>query len=145
MKIQSPDGGVLVQVFVKGYPDELSPFRFAEEHRASLIKKYDYASEYFDIFPMEEHPKDGHAQLRIPWRLQQDKDSCVMDMVDVVFRSRHFPTRPYGYIVRVGICNDQLREFLQVRKWIFDSFAESEPPKSPADSGAALRRMCPMC
>ena len=131
MKIQSPDGGVLVQVFVKGYPDELSPFRFAEEHRASLIKKYAYASEYFDIFPMEEHPKDGHARLLIPWRLQQGKDSCVMDMEDMVFRSRHFPTRPYGYILRVGICNDHLREFLQVRKWIFDSFAESEPPKKP--------------
>ena len=128
-EIQARDGQVVVQIFVKGYPDELSPFRFAEEHQASLIKKYDYASEYFDIFPMEERPKDGHARLRIPWRLQQDKDSCVMDMMDVVFRSRHFPTRPYGYIVRVGICNDHLREFLQVRERIFDNFAESEPPK----------------
>ena len=128
-EIQARDGQVVVQIFVKGYPDELSPFRFAEEHQASLIKKYAYASEYFDIFPMEERPKHGHAQLRIPWRLQQDKGSCVMDMMDVVFRSRHFPTRPYGYILRVGICNDHLREFLQVRERIFDSFAESEPPK----------------
>ena len=128
-EIQARDGQVVVQIFVKGYPDELSPFRFAEEHQASLIKKYAYTSEYFDIFPMEERPKDGLARLRIPWRLQQDKDSCVMDMMDVVFRSRHFPTRPYGYIVRVGICNDHLREFLQVRERIFDSFAESEPPK----------------
>ena len=128
-EIQARDGQVVVQIFVKGYPDELSPFRFAEEHQASIIKKYAYASEYFDIFPMEERPKHGHARLRIPWRLQQDKDSCVMDMVDMVFRSRHFPTRPYGYVVRVGICNDHLREFLQVRERIFDSFAESEPPK----------------
>ena len=129
MEIRSPDGEVVVQILAKGYPDELSPFRFAEEYHVSLIKKYAYASEYFDISSMEERPKDGHARLRIPWRWQHDADSCVMDMVDMVFRSRHFPTRPYGYIVRVGICNDHLREFLQVRERIFDSFAESKPAK----------------
>ena len=129
MKMQSRDGKVAVQIFAKGYPGELSPFRFAEEHQASIIKKYAYSSEYFDIFSMEERPKDGQARLLIPWRWQHDTKSCVMDMVDVVFRSRHFPTRPYGYIVRVGICNDHLRTFLRVRERIFDSFAESEPPK----------------
>ena len=128
-EIRSRDGQVVVRVIVKGYPDELSPFRFAEEHQASIIKKYAYASEYFDIFSTEERPKDGQARLLIPWRWQHDEDSCVMDMVDMVFRSRHFPTRAYGYIVRVGICNDHLRDFLQVRERIFDSFAESEPPK----------------
>ena len=129
MEIQSPDGGVVVQIFAKGYPEELSPFRFAEEHLDSLIKKYAYTSEYFNISSMEEHPKAGNARLLIPWRWQHDADSCVMDMMDMVFRSRHFPTRPYGYIVRVGICNDHLREFLQLRERIFNSFAESKPTR----------------
>ena len=129
MEIRSPDGAVVVQIFAKVYPEELSPFRFAEEQLDSLIKKYDGASEYFNISSMEERPKDGNARLRIPWRWQHDTESCVMDMVDMVFRSRHFPTRPYGYIVRVGICSDHLREFLQVRERIFDSFAESKPAK----------------
>ena len=52
-----------------------------------------------------------------------------MDMEDMIFRSRHFPKRPYGYIVRVGICDERLMSFLKVRKQIFDSFAESELPK----------------
>ncbi len=129
MDIQSPDGAVVVEIFAMVYPEELSPSRFAEEHLDSLIKKYAYTSEYFNTSSMEERPKDGNARLLIPWRLQKDTESCVMDMVDEVFRSRHFPHRPYGYIVRVGICNDHLREFLQVRERIFDSFAESEPPK----------------
>ena len=31
MEIRSPDGAVVVQIFAKVYPEELSPFRFAEE------------------------------------------------------------------------------------------------------------------
>ena len=130
MKIQSRDGKIMIQIIVKGFSDKLNQFRFAEEHIASVIKKYSMSSDFFDLSAPESYQKDGHARVLFPWRLQHDKDSCVMDMEDVVFRSRHFPHRPYGYIVRVGICDEHLRSFLKVRKQIFDSFAESELPKN---------------
>ena len=129
-EIQARDGQVVVQIFVKGFSDKLNQFRFAQEHIASVIKKYSTSSEFFDLSTTESYEKGGQARVRFPWRLQRDKDSCVMDMEDVISRSRHFPHRPYGYIVRVGICNDHLREFLQVReRFFFDSFTESELPK----------------
>ncbi len=129
MKVQSPDGGVLVQVFVEGYSEELSPSRFAEEHIASVIKKYSTSYEFFDLSATENRPRGGQFRVLFPWRWQQDKDSCVMDMEDMIFRSRHFPKRPYGYIVRIGICDERLMSFLNIRKQIFDSFVESELPK----------------
>ena len=129
MNVQSRDGKVVVQIFVKVVSDKLNQFRFAEEHIASVIKKYSTSSEFFDLSAPESYERGGQSRVLFPWRWQQDKDSCVMDMEDLIFRSRHFPHRPHGYIVRVGICDERLRSYLKVRKQIFDSFAESELPK----------------
>lgn len=128
-ELRSRDGRMVAQVFVEGYSEELSPSRFAEEHIASVIKKYSTSYEFFDLSATESRPRGGQYRFIFPWRWQRGKDSCVMDMEDMIFRSRHFPKRPYGYIVRIGICDERLMSFLKVRQQIFDSFTESELPK----------------
>ena len=130
MEIQSRDGQVVVEVFVKEYPDKRLPqSRFAEEQLGAVIARHVHSSEYFDINLMEQFKKGGHDRYRFAWRWQPDADSCVMDIVDIIFRSFHFPARFYGYVVRVSICSERLDAYFKVREQIFDSFVESRPPK----------------
>ena len=129
MEIRSRDGQAAVQVFVKEYPDKRLPQpRFAEEHWGSVIARNAHSSEHFDINLIESFQKGGHGRFRFAWRWQPDVDSCVMDIVDIIFRSFHFPARRYGYVVRVSICSERLDAYFKVREQIFDSFVESRPP-----------------
>ena len=127
-EIRSRDGQVVIEVSVKEYPDKRLPqSRFAEEQLGAVIARRAHSSEYFDINLMEQFKKSGHDRFRFAWRWQPDVDSCVMDIVDIIFRSFHFPARLYGYVVRVSICSERLDAYFKVREQIFDSFQESRP------------------
>ena len=129
-EIRSRDGQAAVQVFVKEYPDKkLAQVRFAEEQWGAVMARHAHSSEYFDINLIEPFQKGGHGRFRFAWRWQPDVDSCVMDIVDIIFRSFHFPARLYGYVVRVSICSESLDAYFKVRERIFDSFQESRPPE----------------
>ena len=129
-EIRSRDGRVVVYIFVKDYSDKrLAHARFAEEQWGAVIARHAHSSEYFDINLIEPFAKGGHGRFRFAWRWQQDAGSCVMDIVDIIFRSRHFPARLYGYVVRVSICSERLDAYFKVREQIFDSFQESRPPE----------------
>ena len=117
-------------MFVKEYPDKkLAQVRFAEEQWGAVMARHAHSSEYFDIDLIEPFQKGGHGRFRFAWRWQPDVDSCVMDIVDIIFRSFHFPARLYGYVVRVSICSERLDAYFKVRERIFDSFQESRPPE----------------
>ena len=127
-EIRSRDGQAVVEVFVKEHPNKKLPqTRFPEEHRGAVIARRHHSSEYFDIYLMKPFQKGGHSRFRFAWRWQPDVDSCVMDIVDIIFRSFHFPARLYGYVVRVSICSESLDAYFKVRERIFDSFQESRP------------------
>ena len=131
---RSRDGQAVLRIHVREFPPDLAEDRFAREHRASVIAKNAYSVEqsggYFDINVGEGFHKDNAWRFRLAWRLQADANSCVMDIVDIIFRSRYFPARPYGYVMGVSICDEHLDAYRKVRERILVSFEENKLPEN---------------
>ena len=126
-ELRSSDGRATLTISVKDYPEKLPPQQFAEEHRASLIAKYAYASNFFNILDFRGVFLDGNQWFRLSWRLQQKSDSCVLDITDLVSRSRNFPGWDQGYVLSFRVCDEHLPAHLKDRKRILDSFRELAP------------------
>lgn len=126
-ELRSSDGRATLTIGVKDYPEKLPPQQFAEEHRASLIAKYAYDANFFNILDFRGVFLDGNQWFRLSWRLQQKSDSCVLDITDLVSRSRNFPGWDNGYIVSFRVCDEHLPAHLKDRKRILDSFRELAP------------------
>ena len=126
---RSRDGEASLTISVPEFPPDLSESEFAQEHKARVIAENFPSAPYFEIIKGEGFHKDNAWRYRLAWRLRQDANSCVMDIVDIVLRSRDFPTRPYGYVIRVTICDEHLDAYFKVRESILDSFQEYKPPK----------------
>ena len=129
-EIRSPDGQAVLKITVKSYSDGITPVRLAEEYRASLIAKHAHSAEYFNINVFEGFQKDAHQRFRLAWRLQEDPNSCVLDIVDIIFQSRYFYVKRNDYLVSVSICDEHLGAYFRDRQKILDSFEELKPPES---------------
>ena len=123
-ELRSSDGRATLLITVKDYPEKLPPQQFAEEHRASLFARYTFDAENFNVFPLVGVQLDAHQWFRLGWRLQQKPDSCVLDITDMVSRSRNFPSWDHGYILSFRVCDEHLQARLSERKRILDSFRE---------------------
>ncbi len=125
-EIRSRDGQAVLKISVREFPVDLTSLRFAEEYRASLIASHVHSAEYFNINVFEGFQEDAHQQFRLAWRWQPDADSCVMDIVEILFRSLYISTRSYGYVLSVSICDEHLDDHLKDRERILGSFTERE-------------------
>ena len=123
-ELRSSDGRATLLITVKDYPEELPPQQFAEEHRAALIAKYGFDAVFFNILGFEGVPLDGNQWFRLTWRLQENLDSCVLNVTDMISRSRNFPSWDTGYIVSFRVCDEHLQERLRERRQILNSFRE---------------------
>ena len=126
-QLSSPNGLATLTVTVKDYPEELPPQQFAEEHRASLIDQYGFDAVFFNILGFQGVPLDGHQWFRLTWRVQHSLDSCVLNVTDMIARSRNFPSWDHGYIVSFRVCDDHLQSHLRERKRILESIRELSP------------------
>ena len=70
---------------------------------------------------------DGHQRFRLAWRLQQKPDSCVLDISDLVSRSRNFPSWDNGDILSFRVCDEHLSAYPQDRKQVPGSFRALNP------------------
>ena len=129
-EIRSPDGQAVLKITAKSYSDGITPVRLAEEYRASLIAKHAHSAEYFNINVFEGFQKGTHQRFRLAWRLQEDPNSCVLDIVDIIFQSSYFYVKRNDYLVSVSICDEHLDAYFRDRQKILDSFEELKPPES---------------
>ncbi len=126
-ELRSSDGRATLLISVKDYPEELPPPQFAEEHRAALIDKYGFDAVFFNLLGFEGVFLDANQWFRLTWRVQENMDSCVLNVTDLISRSRNFPSWDNGYILSFRVCDEHLQAHLRERKQILDSFRESAP------------------
>ena len=126
-ELRSSDGRATLSITVKDYPEKLPPPQFAEEHRAALIDKYGFDAVFFNLLGFEGVFLDANQWFRLTWRVQENMDSCVLNVTDLISRSRNFPSWDNGYILSFRVCDEHLQAHLRERKQILDSFRESAP------------------
>ena len=92
---RSPDRTGQIRVSVREFSKEMDERGFAQNIRQEAIDTHAHTDEHFNIYEWEEQfTKEAQWQQKFTWTLWSAEDSCVQTRTDVIFRSRHFPSRP---------------------------------------------------
>ena len=81
-------------------------------------------SPVFDIGRTEGEVIKGRNYIHMEFLLQPSAGDCIYHVVDHVFRSRFYPAKDYGFIFRVGFCEQDQSLYQEGREHILASFEE---------------------
>ena len=125
---QSPDGTGQIKVSVKGFSREMDERRFAQSIRQEAIDTHASTDDHFNIYHWEEQfTKEFHWHQKFTWTLWSTEDSCVQTRTDVIFRSRHFPSRTKAYILTLSACSERFTQHISDWENSLESFTEVIP------------------
>ena len=125
---QSPDRTGQIRVSVREFSKEMDERGFAKDIRQEAIDTHAHTDEHFNIYEWEEQfTKEAQWQQKFTWTLWSAEDSCVQTRTDVIFRSRHFPSRPKAYILTLSACSERFTQHIADWENSLESFTEVIP------------------
>ena len=125
---QSPDGTGKIRISVREFSKEMDERSFARNVRQEAIDTHAHKDDHFDIYAWEEQfTKEAQWQQKFTWTLWSAEDSCVQTRTDVIFRSRHFPSRTKAYILTLSACSERFSQHLTDWENSLESFTEVIP------------------
>ena len=125
---QSPDETGQIRVSVREFSKEMDERQFAKQIRQKAIDTHAHKDDHFDIYAWEEQfNKGAQWQQKFTWTLWSAEDSCVQTRTDVIFRSRHFPSRPKAYILTLSACSERFTQHVADWENSLESFTEVIP------------------
>ena len=105
---------------------------FVERRRNELLEAARNAI-YDPSLPFFEPGKTGSGRQKglYPYRSWEylwrpGDDSCMYHVVEHIFRSWYYPAKKYGFIISVGICEEDLATHSERREIILSSFEENQ-------------------
>ena len=72
-------------------------------------------------------PRKPNGNRNSPGPLWSAEDSCVQTRTDVIFPSRHFPSRPKAYILTLSACSERFTQHVADWENSLESFTEVIP------------------
>ena len=82
----------------------------------------------FEIASLQAHQDGTREYYEFHYRSQLATEYCVQDGIVRVFLSDSYPTKPYGFVVDISICEDSLDIYGEEREASLDSFWPSDLP-----------------
>ena len=82
----------------------------------------------FEITSVEEDLIDNHPAKLISYRVQEAPQYCVLDVEEVVLVSRTLPGNPYGFRIRLFMCEPEATGYGKTREDIFNGFQVTTRP-----------------
>ena len=72
----------------------------------------------------------GREYYHFAYRRQSSDEYCVTDGISRIFVSDFYPSKPYGFVVRISVCERSLDRYAAERDEMLSSFADSDtfPP-----------------
>ena len=125
---QSADKTGEIRISVRELTKTSDEREFAGSIRQEVINTHAYSDEQFDIHEWEEKfTNDGQWRQKFVWSLHETDDSCISTRTDIIFRSRHFPSRLKGYVLTLSACTESLSQHTTDWENSLESFAEVIP------------------
>ena len=125
---QSADGTSQIRVSVREFPKETDGREFAGSVRQEAIDIHAHKDEHFDIHGWEEDfTKEGQWRQKFVWSNRETEGSCIKTRTDMIFRSRHFPSRLKAYILTLSACAERFSQHLADWENSLESFTEVIP------------------
>ena len=125
---RSPDRTGKIRISVREFSKEMDERGFARNVRQEAIDTHAHTDEHFNIYEWEEQfTKEAQWQQKFTWTLWSTEDSCVQTNTDVIFRSRHFPSRPKAYILTLSACSERFTQHIADWENSLESFTEIIP------------------
>ena len=84
----------------------------------------------FETKAFQRRQESGRQYYQFAHRRQSSDEYCVTDSISKVFMSDFFPSKPYGFVVRIGVCERSLDRYADERDAMLASFTDSDtfPP-----------------
>ena len=113
---------------MRAFSKEMDEREFARNVRQEAIDTLAHTDEPFNIYEWEEQfTKEAQWQQKFTWTLWSAEDSCIQTRTDVIFRSRHFPSRPKAYILTLSACSERFGQHVADWENSLESFTEVIP------------------
>ena len=101
------DGKAWVDVLVYDLGRGWTLKEHADSERSYLEKlARDNAWEVFEITDFEEGDDEFRAYYVMLYRSQSSAEYCIADNISLIYLSDEYPTKPYGFVVEGGVCED---------------------------------------
>ena len=82
----------------------------------------------FEITSVEEDVIGDHPARLISYRVQEASQYCVLDVEEVVLVSQTLPGFPYGFRIRLFMCEGEAARYTHIGEDIFDTFQVTTGP-----------------
>ena len=84
----------------------------------------------FETKAFQRREERGREYYHFAYRRQSSDEYCVTNGISRIFVSDFYPSKPYGFVVRVGVCERSLDRYADERDVMLNSFADNEtfPP-----------------
>ena len=124
----SEDSRALIQIFAYDLDRSWTLEEHAELERDSLEEQArEQAWDVFEITSFQKRQDSGREYYHLAYRLQESAEYCVSEVIARVFMSDFHPSKPYGFVIESGACEDSLDLYGDELDAILESFLEREP------------------
>ena len=123
--VTSAGGRPFIEIQTKDYKSGESIAGFFERHRQEMIDAIPNYS-LFELGAFRGETIVGRNYIHQEYLWQPSAGDCIYQVVDHVFRSRFYPARDYGFVFRVGFCEQDQHLYEERRRHILASFEETE-------------------
>ena len=89
----------------------------------------------FETKAFQRREERGREYYHFAYRRQSSDENCVSDGISKIFVSDFYPLKPYGFVVRISMCERSLDLYADERDVMLGSFADSDtfpPTPTPA-------------
>ena len=125
---------------------ELTPRSTLEELAESERNLFEELSiqESWDLFEtrsFQRRQERGREYYHFAYRRQSSDEYCATDGISRIFVSDFYPSKPYGFVVRISLCERSLTRYADDRDAMLASFTDSDtfPPTPTPGPWITLR------
>ena len=89
----------------------------------------------FETKAFQRREERGREYYHFAYRRQSSDEYCVTDGISRIFVSDFYPSKPYGFVVRISVCERSHDRYADERDVMLGSFADSDtfpPTPTPA-------------
>ena len=123
--VTSAGGRPFIEIQTKDYQSGEAIAGFFERHRQEMIDAIPNYS-LLELGQARGETIEGRNYIHQEYLWQPSAGDCIYHVVDHVFRSRFYPARDYGFVFRVGFCEQDQHLYEERRRHILASFGETE-------------------